>query len=185
MSRLFVRIPLVLGVLTLVFALGLAARESWLPARSLTLARATGLGAALALACTLCVTPLARLIRGAREAELRRSFGIAAAALSLLHALLSHALLLDAALAPVWSVPRLRAGLCALAILLALWLTSYPRAVRALRLRLWKELHVLAYVAGALVLQHVLLAPYASRWLALSVASVVLALGLLRLVPRR
>jgi sulfoxide reductase heme-binding subunit YedZ len=185
MARWLARMPFVLGGLALALAVLLALRESWLPARYLTLARISGLGSALALALTLCVTPLARLWRGLREAELRRSLGILAAGLALVHALVAHVLVLDAALVPLWNVPRLRAGLCALVILLALWLSSYPSMVRALRLRLWKELHVLAYLAGTLVLQHVLLAPHASRRLALGTAAVVLGVGLLRLRPRR
>ena len=50
-----------------------------------------------------------------------------------------------------------------LVILLALWATSYPRVVRALRVRLWKPLHGLAFVAALLALQHALLAPMGEK----------------------
>jgi DMSO/TMAO reductase YedYZ heme-binding membrane subunit len=166
-------------------------REPWLPARFLTLSRGSGTLSALALCAALSVTPCARILRAcgrapsqAKVAQLRRSLGILAALASVLHAALSWTLVLPRELKPLLTVPHLRAGALALAILLALLLTSFPRLVRLLRVRVWSELHVLAYAAALLVLQHVLLSPFAPRLMALSVALAVGVLALARLLPR-
>jgi sulfoxide reductase heme-binding subunit YedZ len=80
--------------------------------------------------------------------------------------------------------PHLRAGLLALCVLVALLLSSFPSLVRLLGLRTWKELHRLAYVAALLVLQHVLLAPFAPRATVLLLFALAAGVGLLRWLPR-
>ena len=169
-----------------------ALREPWLVAQQRVLVRTSGAASALTLACALCVSPLTRSLRALGRkvqldaaARLRRGLGMAAACLALVHASLALALGLDFRLALTWLVPGLRAGLCALVILLLLLATSFPAWVRAMRLRTWKELHVLAFVAFALTLQHVLLSPFAPRTLALSLFGAVTAIGCLRFLPRR
>jgi sulfoxide reductase heme-binding subunit YedZ len=192
MARVLARVPLWLGLGALALAGALAMGETWPFARALVLVRVVGGGAAIALACALCVTPAAKLVRffgfswsAGDEVRLRRGFGICAAALSLVHAGLALKPLLLAQLSLVFSLPRLRAGLCALVILLLLWLTSYARVLRLLRIRLWNELHVLAYPAAVLVVLHALLSPFGSRALVLTIAVGVLTIGLFRALPRR
>lgn len=170
----------------------LAGQRGWAVERELWLVRGTGWVALAALALALCATPVARLSswlgRAPRAADVtrwRRALGVTSAAVAALHATITLGTYLDGSweIVPDW--PYLRAGLAALLILLSLWITSYPRVVRALGLKLWKELHRLAYVAGLLVLQHVWLGPFGDRALALAVAAVVVGVGLLRLLPTR
>jgi DMSO/TMAO reductase YedYZ heme-binding membrane subunit len=144
------------------------------------------------LCAALCVTPLTRLAtrissfadaRDPRLFALRRSFGLAAFAAAALH--VSVAL---GGVPGTWigllDKPSLRAGLSGLLILALLALTSFPVLVRFLRLRLWKELHRLAYAALACASLHVLLGPFvpvrAFAWL----AGGTLVIGLLRVLPR-
>jgi DMSO/TMAO reductase YedYZ heme-binding membrane subunit len=79
---------------------------------------------------------------------------------------------------------QLIAGLSALAVLTLLLLTSFAAVITRLRLRYWKELHRLSYAAALLVAQHVLLAPFAGRWLALALLAAVAALLAVRVVLR-
>jgi DMSO/TMAO reductase YedYZ heme-binding membrane subunit len=65
-----------------------------------------------------------------------------------------------------------------LVLLLVLLATSFARVIALLRLRFFRELHRLAYVAPLLVLQHVLLAPFAPRSLALALVAATFVLGL-------
>ncbi len=158
----------------------------WPALRDHLLTRAVGWCAAVALVATLSLTPLSRLARRARRVvRFQRPLGISAALLAILHALIALGGPLEDAWASVLSWPYLRAGLLALSILVALLITSFPRLTRALRVRLWKPLHRLSYAAGALVVLHLYLGPYAPRWATLTLA-LVLAVGLLaRLLPRR
>jgi DMSO/TMAO reductase YedYZ heme-binding membrane subunit len=157
-------------------------------AYSQALARARWLGwiALAGLCAALCASPLRRLCPArwsANIARARRALGIGAAACALLHATLAW---LDGAWAG-WRVlqdPQLRAGACAALILGVLWATSYPRSVKRMRLRSWKELHRLAYPALAFASLHVALGPFAPLRPLLWLLGVTLGFGLLRLLPQ-
>ena len=160
---------------------------------ALELARVSGWLALSALALALCATPVRRVLRriradhplAARAPAWRRRFGITAAVLALLHGGIAMGGYLDDARSAVLSWPHLRAGLVAACILTALLVSSFPAAVRALRIRLWKPLHRLAYVAALLVLQHLLLSPLAPRAVTLGLFGALLVIGLLRWLPAR
>jgi DMSO/TMAO reductase YedYZ heme-binding membrane subunit len=181
-----------LGLLFCGLTVCACAAESTLASRHLLLSRVTGALSACALIAALSVSPLSALLcrvgrapRLAQVVNLRRGLGLGSAGLALLHALLSTFTVLESWFTLLYGVPRLRAGLCALVILLALALSSFPRLVVRMRLRLWKELHVLAYAALLFVAQHVLLSPFAPRRVVLGVLALVLLVGSLRLVAAR
>lgn len=175
----------------LALAVGLAGLpRSFALERELVWARWSGWCALGALLLALSVTPSATLIalaRGRRvdAAPLRRALGIAAAALASGHAITALWTYLHGELARVWTLPFARSGALALLVLWALWLTSYPRIVRALRLSEWKALHRLAYAAGLLAAHHLVLAPLAPRAISLVVLAAALALALVRALPSR
>lgn len=166
---------------------------TWGPARALWLARGTGWSALGALMLALSATPAGRLLARLRPgqdwsswiAAFRRAFGIAAACLALLHASTVLGGYLRGAWAAVWSFSYLRAGLVALVILTAMLATSFPPLVRRLHVRLWKPLHRLGYLAALLVLDHLLLSPFAPRAITLELFGALFAIGLLRLLPAR
>lgn len=148
---------------------------------NVALARALGYLAFAWLSAALCVSPFARWVR--ESSKLRRALGLAAASAALLHAevgLWSSPLSVREQL----DDPQLRFGFGALAVLGILAVTSFPGAVATLRLRSWKELHRLAYVAWICALLHGLLSPYAWIRGLFAIAAIVLALGLLRFLPR-
>ena len=165
----------------------------WQEGLALWLTRGTGWCALGALMLALSATPAGRIARGLRAppvftrrvAAMRRAFGITAAGLALLHAGIALGGYLDGSWQAVISWPYLRAGLSALLILVPLLLTSFPALVRRLRVRLWKPLHRLAYVAALLALEHVLLSPFAPRALTLTLFAALLVLTLGRFVPAR
>jgi sulfoxide reductase heme-binding subunit YedZ len=138
--------------------------------RELLLARVTGYGAVASLAAALLATPALRMwTRLGRAAPskatvsaYRRAFGKAAAWLALAHGALMFFTYLGSEVLGLVR-PYLRSGGLAALLLALLLLTSYPRVVRALRVRLWKELHRLAYVAALLVVHHLALAPFAPK----------------------
>ena len=168
-------------------------RIPWAMERELLAIRATGYGALGALFLALSTTPAIRLLRLLAPARtrapallpFRRSFGITSAVLALLHAGLSLATYLRPAWAAVPERAHLRAGLVALAIPAALLVTSFPRLVAGLRVRLWKQLHRLAYVAALFVFQHMMLSPFAPRATTLALFLALAAVSLLRLLPSR
>jgi sulfoxide reductase heme-binding subunit YedZ len=181
-----------LAVVAGVGARGLA--EPYALARELIWIRGTGQLAFAALALAVCASPLGVLIawlgrgRGPGPlllAALRRALGITAACAALLHAALVLTTYLADARAAVLGVPFLRSGMLALSVLVALLATSFPPVVRVLRVRLWKELHWLAFPALLLVIHHQLLSPFASRATVLGLAAAILGIGLLRFVPGR
>lgn len=139
------------------------------------------------------MTPLLRLRRvlagralsAAPWLAYRRSLGITAAVLGLLHGALVLATYLQGSWRTVFGVPYLRAGAICLAILLALLSTSFPPLTRRLRVRRWKELHRLSYVAALFLLQHLLLSPFAPRQRIFVLFGLLLAVSLLRLLPGR
>ena len=166
---------------------------TWGPTRALWLTRGTGWCALGALMIALSATPAGRLLARLRPASrrlpavasFRRAFGVAAASLALCHPATALGGYLRGAWAAVWSFSYLRAGLVALVILFAMLVTSFPLLVRGLRVRLWKPLHRLGYLAALLVLDHLLLAPFAPRALTLELFAALFAIGLFRLLPAR
>ena len=158
---------------------------------ALELSRATGWLALGMLALALCATPVQRVLRAvrrdhpvaARVPAWRRRLGIGSAVLAIVHAVASLSGYLRDAWPAVVSWPHLRAGLVAACILVALLITSFPSVVRALRIRLWKPLHRLAYVAALFVLLHLVLSPFAPRGVVVAVFAAVVSIGLLRFVP--
>jgi len=93
----------------------------------------------------------------------RRRLGINAACLSSLHALIAwRTLLAGYVLAPFRETLWITWGLGAWLVLLLLWLTSYPRWVRWLRVTQWQQLHRLAYPAALMAVLHALLAPWSN-----------------------
>lgn len=172
------------------FAIGLS--RSWALERELFWLSASGWLALSALLLALSATPIGRLIglvskrrAGAMVAALRRALGISAAALATVHGALALRTYLGDSLAHLWDLPWVRGGLVAWAILVALWITSFKRPVQALRVRAWKPLHRLAYVAALFALQHTLLAPLAPRGWVLAVFGAALVIGAGRLLPQR
>ncbi|HEX7481542.1 MAG TPA: ferric reductase-like transmembrane domain-containing protein [Polyangiales bacterium] len=191
---------LAVSALALAYGAALVLHESYAPQRALEAARYSGWLAAWSLLATLCVTPLTQVWLRFRKSlperqawravvpATRRALGIAAGALSLLHACVTFAGVLHGSVRLLWAWPQVRAGACALIILLALTLTSFPFLVRALRLQLWKELHRLAYAAAAFTALHVALSAFApavrsGAWLCVLV--VMLALRLWPVPDRR
>jgi DMSO/TMAO reductase YedYZ heme-binding membrane subunit len=174
------------------FAMGRS--RAWAFERELFVLRASGWCSLVLLLLALCASPVGRVARAWRGGgrviaafvpAFRRALGISAAALATLHG----ALALRGYLADSWAylaeLTWARAGLLAWAILAALWITSYPRAVAGMRVRAWKPLHRLAYAAAFFAFQHALLAPLAPSGWVLGVFGAALAVGVLRFVPRR
>lgn len=144
-----------------------------------------GWGALTFLLLSQAMSPAARLrlIGPAAQAIGRREFGIAAAILASLHALFGWVVVYRGHfLEELANTPWLEAGLASWLLLLLLWATSYPRLVSRLRLRAWKSLHHLAYVALALAWVHLFDSPWALRWVVELLGFVILSLWLLRLV---
>lgn len=174
-------------------ALTLREAGQWTPARELWLARGTGWVALVSLALAVSATPLARVADrlwpergvGRELPALRRAFGITAALLALVHTAIALGGWLGGAWAAVLSWAYLRAGLVAVLVLVVLLVTSFPPLVQRLRVRLWKPLHRLAYVAVLLVFQHLVLSPFAPRALTLTTFSVIVGVAALRLLPAR
>lgn len=176
------------GGLAAVFAV-YAWGVDYVVAREIWLQQATGYSALAALLLSLSMTPIRHLaVRLGRSSAaaylpaLRRSLGITAATFALAHAALALSTYLWNSWPTVINEPFLRAGLVTLAILTALLATSFPRIVRLLRIRLWKPLHRLAYIAGIFAFQHLLLAPFADRRLVVVIFAAALALQSLRLL---
>ncbi|MBW2463985.1 MAG: ferric reductase-like transmembrane domain-containing protein [Deltaproteobacteria bacterium] len=157
------------------------------------LARSTGWCAVGALLLSLTCSPAHRLLRRLPKAQhhpavtalprLRRSLGLASAIFAAAHAVVSLLGPLDGALPAVVTWPFLRAGLAALAILGLLFLTSFPRMNRFLRIRAFKALHRVAHGAFLLVVLHLVLGPYAPRTAVVGVAVLYGVLGAVRIVP--
>jgi len=157
--------------------------------RELCLLRATGWSAAGALLLSLSMTPLRSLGQrlGRHRAlpylpTLRRSLGITSACFALAHGAVALTTYLWDSWPAIPKEPFLRAGLVTLAILTALLMTSFPGVVRALRLRLWKPLHRLAYVAALFAFQHLMLSPFADRRLVLGLYLALALVSCLRLI---
>jgi sulfoxide reductase heme-binding subunit YedZ len=153
--------------------------------------RGVGWLALSCLAAALCVSPLVRLARTLRPGRAvtegrgmrwRRGLGVAACGGGLIHA---ASALKAVPGSEAFDTPGLRAGLACLLILAALGATSFPRVVRRLRLRNWKELHRLAYVAFPIAVFHALQSPFAPLRGLLWLGAGVLLLAQLRWLPKR
>jgi len=166
--------------------IGLGFGVGWSVERHLYWVRGTAWCALIALGLTLCASPvglaLRRLGRVNKRAvdETRRALGITTAALATLHVALAVSTYLRDAWASSLELTWLRSGAVAFAILLALWLTSYPALNRRLRVFVFKPLHRLAWVAFALAIHHAMTSPFAPRGWVIVVAVVVLVLAPLR-----
>ena len=146
-------------------------------------ARFSGYAALAALLLSQAMSPLRRLglVSALTHLRWRRRWGILAALLASVHGLLQWLTYLrgglrDSARETLW----LQFGLVSWALLLALWLTSYPKLVRWLRVRHWRELHWLAYVATWWAGLHVLLAPWSDPRLGLVILMFTVLLQFLR-----
>jgi sulfoxide reductase heme-binding subunit YedZ len=178
-----------LAAMGVFFVLGLS--RAFALEREIFWLQASGWGALIALIGALSTSPIARVVALARKRSVeagasafRRALGITAAALATGHAALAISTYLADAWLRTLAVPWMRGGALAWAILAALWLTSYPALVRALRVKLWKPLHRLAYAAALFAFQHAILSPLAPRtWVLIALAGLVL-LWPLRLLPR-
>lgn len=156
---------------------------------TLAVVHLSGWLALLSLAASLALSLAARWrVRRARLLALRRVLGLAGLALAALHAIVTMGGLLapgsgTEAAALFEGLPYLRHGALALALLLPLAATSFPRLNARLGLRAWSALHRLVYAALALAALHVLAGPSADPRLAVAVAGLIAALLLARLVP--
>jgi DMSO/TMAO reductase YedYZ heme-binding membrane subunit len=155
--------------------------------RELAAARGSGLVAGAALIVALAVTPLATFARAGsvghgRAALVRRALGMAAGWLALAHATIAFVGPLHADPGALTQTAHLGAGLAALCVLTLLLATSFAAVVRHARLRFWKELHRLSYVAALLVLQHLALSPGASRALVLGLCAALAVVFVARIV---
>ncbi len=147
-----------------------AAAEPWFWLKQLHAVRATGWAAVVALLLSLLMTPLSRLWSfwkpqpgPAVWIAYRRAFGVVSAVLAWVHLGLSLGTYLRDSWPAVLYWPYLRSGLVAACVLTILFMTSFSSVLAVLRLKGWKELHRLAYVAAILVLHHLLLSPFAPR----------------------
>lgn len=143
-------------------ALGAAfAADDWHAATWIGASRASGWVAATLLLGALAASPFGVSVDPSTVKRWRRALGISAALAALAHLAIGVGGPLRDSLSVLWSWPTYRAGTLATAILALLFLTSFPALVRRLRFRVWKPLHRLAYVAGALTLLHLLRLPFA------------------------
>lgn len=183
------RIVALLALVALAVVVALAAARSWGAERALVLARGSGWVACGALLISLALSAVSRSQRARGWSTpapvLRRAFGMGAAWLGGLHALAALIGRLDGRPGAVLQTAQLIAGLSALAVLAVLLLTSFEAVIRRVRLRYWKELHRLSYVAALLVAQHVLLAPFPERRVALGLLALVVGLIAVRVLRRR
>jgi sulfoxide reductase heme-binding subunit YedZ len=110
----------------------------------------------------------------------RRTLGLLAFAAALAHAAYTIASPLVEDLSHLFYEPHLRAGATVLLVLAILAITSFPAR---LRVREWKALHRLVYVAALLALHHLWLSSHATR-LALWLPTLAIAFALLFRVLR-
>ena len=121
-----------------------------------------------------------------RLSPYRRSLGITAFGSAMAHACISCIQYFGDA---PWFMPLLepflRLGVLTLGIMAILWLTSFPKLIRAMRIKTWRELHWLAYAAALTSILHVVLSPFAPVRDFLLAVAVWLVFSLLRLVPHK
>ncbi len=133
--------------------------SAWSAASWVGLSRVSGWLAAGLLLASLAASPFGRGTDGKRVKRWRRALGIGAAVGSLAHLTIGLAGPLRDSLDALWTWPTYRAGALATLILVLLLATSFRATTR---IKVWKPLHRLAYVAGALVALHLLRLPFAS-----------------------
>lgn len=148
-------------------------------------ARGTGAAALTLLLASLAMSPVALVVSAPVAVACRaarRKIGVASAAVALAHASWALYRYVDPfVLDPIARLPWLRQGALALAILLALALTSFAPVQRALRIRAWSALHRLVYAAAILAAGHVLGVPFGS--VKLGIAAVLLTCASLAARP--
>lgn len=150
------------------------------------LCRLSGYAALLLLLGSQSLAPARRLGRVSAKTQLRwrRRLGIYAALFASLHLLIAWRTFLGGwLLEPLRETIWTQLGLAAWCLLLLLWLTSYPRMVRLLRIHSWTNLHKLAYAATALALLHALLAPWSNPQIHLGLLIFWSGLLVLRILP--
>ncbi len=150
--------------------------------RMMWLAKISGYAALACLVVSQWISPacgimalVKRPVAAPLQYHLRRDFGVAAALLALVHgSVMGLTFFSGTGWQAIAQKPWIQSGAMAALILLVLWATSYPRVVRWLRLRVWKSLHRMAYVAVGLILFHAISAPHAFvgllQWVAIAVA---------------
>lgn len=112
----------------------------------------------------------------------RRRFGITAALLAGCHLMVVWRLfypdrLLEAVSDSFW----LQCGAAAAGLLALLWLTSYPRMVRQLKIKNWTAIHALSYLAAGFAVLHFAVSPWSGVRLPLVAAAWFLAMMAWRL----
>jgi sulfoxide reductase heme-binding subunit YedZ len=172
-------VPLI--VLIAQVALG---RLSVNPIRDVTLR--TGRTAISLLVLSLACTPAAAVTGWKAIRALRRLLGLYAAAYAVLHFLVYSGWDYQFQFNLIWLELRsnrfLQVGLAALAILIALAVTSLRPLVRRMG-RAWTWLHRLAYVAGLLAALHFYWAAKVDRRVPIVYGAIVVLLLVLRLPP--
>lgn len=119
-----------------------------------------GLGeSTLQLLCVvLLITPLRESTGWTRLARWRRPLGLAVFAHAFLHAVayawLDQSWDLIALITDVWDRPFITVGMTATLLLLAMALTSWNGAIRALGARRWQTLHRSVYAVAVLAVLH-------------------------------
>ena len=156
------------GGVVLILAGGLRESAALLSVAQVSLLQWTGYGTLGFLIASQMIHPLVWF--GALDAGMqvyaRRKLGVTSALLATLHFIVSGCGYLRLNIvSEADDSPWLQSGLAAWIVLLSLWITSYPWLVKKLRLRLWKPLHQLTYLALLLSLVHLFLSPWAThRW---------------------
>ena len=142
------------------------------------------------LAASLCSSQLWTLlgrfglsIEREFSARFSRNAGIASAAAALLHTVIAITTFLKFDLWGALQISYLQWGGVALLVLLALLLASFKPLMGLVRWKLWKPLFRLSFFAAALVLPHILFAPFAWRWLILVLYGIGVGISLLRWLP--
>lgn len=149
----------------------------------------TGLWAIRFLVLALAVTPAMRLTGRKRLLRFRRMIGLFAFFYAALHMLiyfvLDHFFYWDTIAKDLAKRPFIMIGMATFLILAALAATSTNGMIRRLGGRRWRNLHRLVYAAGIGAAIHFTMAAKADRTEPLIYLAIILALLLLRLVPRR
>lgn len=132
---------------------------AWSAASWVGLSRVSGWVAAGLLLASLAASPVGHGGDAKRVKRWRRALGVGAAVSALVHLGIALVGPVRDALDALWTWPTYRAGLLATLILVLLLATSFAATKR---IKVWKPLHRLTYVAGALVALHLLRLPFAS-----------------------
>lgn len=137
----------------------------------------------VAMAALLGSLSMPLLSRFGRVAPWRRALGVTAAVFATVHA----AFVLPTDLVPDLRLliyePLLRAGAATLVALVVLAVTSFGAVAR--RVPRWKDLHALAYVAGALAALHLALSPHAWAPAPLAVCGLLVTSVLFRAADKK